>query len=85
KYVKEQVELDLKYEGYISKQQLRIDQQKKLESRQIPQNFDYSRIKGLRLEAVEKLQKHAPTTLAAAAQISGVSPADISVLSIALV
>lgn len=80
RYVKEQVELEFKYAGYIEKQLARIDIQKKLEKRIIPEDIDYSQIKGLRLEAVDKLKKYKPYNIAAASSISGVSPADITLL-----
>ena len=78
----EQVEIDLKYEGYINKQQLQINEMKRLEVKRIPENIDYKEVTGLRLEAVEKLGKIRPETVGQASRISGVSPADISVLLI---
>jgi tRNA uridine 5-carboxymethylaminomethyl modification enzyme len=80
KYICEQVELEIKYSGYIAKQESRIEQLKRLENRKIPENTDYDSIKGLRLEAIEKLKKHKPDNIAQASHISGVSPADISLL-----
>ena len=78
----EQVELQIKYEGYISKQLSQIDVMRKLESKKLPQNTDYSTVRGLRLEAAEKLNKLQPISLDQASRISGVSPADISLLAV---
>lgn len=78
----EQVEIDIKYEGYIQKQLKQVEQMRKLESKLLPKNFDYREIKGLRLEAQEKLNKIKPLNIGQASRISGVSPADISVLLI---
>ena len=78
----EQVEVEIKYEGYISKQLKQVEQMRKLENRRLPDDFDYSTIKGLRLEAQEKLNKIKPLSIGQASRISGVSPADISVLLI---
>ena len=78
----EQVEIQIKYQGYITKQLETIEQMRKLESRKLPADMDYSEIKGLRLEAVEKLNKQKPVSIGQASRISGVSPADISVLAI---
>ena len=80
----EKVEVEIKYEGYISRQQAQIDEMLRLESKLIPKDFDYSAIKGLRLEAVEKLNKVRPENIGQASRISGVSPADVSVLLIYL-
>lgn len=80
----EQVEIDIKYEGYIKKQQIQIDEIKRLEVQKIPDNIDYSKITGLRLESMEKLAKIRPETLGQASRVSGVSPADITVLIIYL-
>lgn len=76
----EQVELQIKYEGYISKQLLQIEQMRKLEQRKLPKDTDYSQIRGLRLEAAEKLNKVKPISIGQASRISGVSPADVSLL-----
>lgn len=76
----EQVELQIKYEGYISKQLEQIDQLRKLEDKKLPKNTDYSQIRGLRLEAAEKLNKIQPLSIGQASRISGVSPADVSML-----
>ncbi|MCQ2514600.1 MAG: tRNA uridine-5-carboxymethylaminomethyl(34) synthesis enzyme MnmG [Ruminococcus sp.] len=78
----EQVEVEVKYEGYIQKQLKQVEQMKRLENRLLPADFDYKNIKGLRLEAQEKLNKIKPLNIGQASRISGVSPADISVLLI---
>ena len=76
----EQVELQIKYAGYIEKQLDQIEQMKKLEEKTLPLNTDYSQVYGLRLEAAEKLNKIQPHSIGQASRISGVSPADISML-----
>ncbi len=78
--VQEQVEVELKYEGYIRRQQSAIDEMRRLESKLLPEEVDYNGIKGLRKEAQEKLTKIKPRSVGQASRISGVSPADISVL-----
>lgn len=78
----EQVEIEIKYEGYIQKQLKQVEQMKKVEVKQLPKDFDYNEIEGLRLEAREKLNKIKPLNIGQASRISGVSPADISVLLI---
>ncbi len=78
--VTEQVEIRLKYEGYIARQIQQVEQFKKMESKLLPQDVDYSSIHGLRLEARQKLNKIKPASLGQASRISGVSPADVSVL-----
>ena len=78
----EQVELQIKYEGYIEKQLAQIEQMRKMESKKLPADMDYSQIYGLRLEATEKLNKIKPLSLGQASRISGVSPADISMLAV---
>ena len=80
----ETVETEIKYEGYIKRQLSDAQKQKKIESRALPADLDYSKIKGLRLEAAQKLQEIKPASLGQAARISGVNPADISVLVIYL-
>ena len=74
------VETDVKYAGYIKRELAEVERQKKLEDKHIPANLDYKQIKGLRLEAGQKLDKFRPLTIGQASRISGVSPADISVL-----
>ncbi|MFH1761726.1 MAG: tRNA uridine-5-carboxymethylaminomethyl(34) synthesis enzyme MnmG [bacterium] len=76
------VSIDAKYEGYILKQQKEIERLKELETAGIPEDFDYDKVSGLHTEAREKLNKFRPPTLAQALEISGVNPADISVLTI---
>lgn len=80
--VTEQVELRIKYEGYIKLQLEQVEAMRKLESKLIPDDIDYSAIKGLRLEAAEKLAKIRPANIGQASRISGVNPADVSVLLI---
>lgn len=82
--VREKVEVEIKYEGYITRQQAQVNEMLRLESRQIPQDINYDSIKGLRLEAIEKLKKIKPANIGQASRISGVSPADVSVLLIYL-
>ena len=81
---REQVEVSIKYEGYIKKQLRQANQFKKMESKRIPEGIDYSKISGLRLEARQKLNQVKPESIGQASRISGVSPADISVLMIYL-
>ena len=78
--VREQVEVEIKYEGYIRRQQAAIDEQRRLENRLLPEDTDYDAIVGLRKEAQEKLGKIRPRSIGQASRISGVSPADVSVL-----
>lgn len=80
--VAEKAETEIKYEGYIKRQQSQVDDMLKLESRQLPPDIDYSAIDGLRLEAREKLAKIKPQNVGQASRISGVSPSDVSVLNI---
>lgn len=82
--VTEQVEIQIKYEGYIQKQLIQVEQMRRLESRKLPETMDYTQVRGLRLEAIEKLQRVRPHSIGQASRISGVSPADISVLLIYL-
>ncbi len=78
--VKEQVNINIKYEGYLRRQQKQVEQFKKLEKKKIPENINYDEIKSLRIEAVQKLKMYKPESVGQASRISGVSPADISVL-----
>ena len=82
--VVEQVCIQIKYEGYILKQEKQIESFKRLENKKLSPNFDYSTIKGLRKEAIQKLNKIKPASIGQAGRISGVSPADIQVLLVAL-
>lgn len=82
--VLETVEIDAKYEGYLKKGQEQIDKARKLEEKPLPKDIDYTSIKGLRIEAQQKLNKIRPTSLGQAGRISGVSPADIAVLMVYL-
>lgn len=79
------LEIELKYSGYIKIQQEQIEKMRRLEEKKLPENIDYKTIKGLRLEAQEKLNKHKPLNVGQAGRISGVNPADVSVLLIWLV
>ncbi len=80
----EQVQIQIKYEGYLTRQQAMIEKQRKMEEKKIPDGFDYVKIKGLRTEAQQKLMEVQPKTIGQASRISGVNPADIAVLLIAL-
>lgn len=80
----ERVETEIKYEGYIKKQTRQIEEMRRLERQELPKDIDYLRISGLRLEAIEKLSKIRPISLGQASRISGVNPADISVIMIYL-
>ncbi len=82
--VKEEVEIMVKYEGYINMQKKQVDSFKKMEKKLLPENLDYNEIKGIRLEARQKLNKYKPYSIGQASRISGISPADISVLLIYL-
>ena len=82
KDVCEQAELQIKYEGYIEKQLDQIEQLRRLENKKLPENTDYSQIRGLRLEAAEKLNKIKPLSIGQASRISGVSPADVTMLAV---
>ena len=78
--VKEQVNINIKYEGYITREMKQVEHFKKLEKKLIPENIDYDDISGLRIEATQKLKAHKPRSIGQASRISGVSPADITVL-----
>ena len=78
--VRKQVNIEIKYEGYIKRQMQQVAQFKKLEDKKLPEDFDYSEVNSLRREAVQKLNTVQPATIGQASRISGVSPADISVL-----
>ena len=82
--VKEQVNIEIKYEGYIKRQLKQVEQFKKMEERKIPDDIDYDDIKSLRIEAVQKLKAFRPSNIGQASRIAGVSPADISVLHVYL-
>ena len=80
----EQVQISIKYEGYIKKQEAQIKEMRRLEAKSIPDDIDYSQLKGLRLEAIEKLSAVRPQNLGQAGRISGVNPADVTALNIIL-
>lgn len=82
--VKEQVDINIKYDGYIRRQLKQVEQFKKLEARKIPEDLDYEQIGSLRIEARQKLEAYRPISIGQASRISGVSPADISVLLVYL-
>lgn len=80
----EQVEIEIKYEGYIERQTRQVEQYKKMEKKLIPSDIDYDDVKSLRIEARQKLKAFRPISVGQASRISGVSPADISVLLVYL-
>lgn len=82
--VSEQINIAIKYDGYIKRQKKQVEHFKKLEDKKIPENIEYSRIKSLRIEAMQKLDEYRPVSIGQASRISGVSPADISVLLVYL-
>ena len=84
KEVTEQVEINLKYDGYIKRQLKQVEQFKKMENKKIPKDLDYKDIGSLRAEAVQKLEAYRPISIGQASRISGVSPADISVILVYL-
>ena len=82
--VKEEVEIQVKYDGYIKLQEAQVEKFKKMERKLLPEDLDYDNVKGISLEARQKLNKHKPHSIGQASRISGVSPADISVLLVYL-
>ena len=80
----EQINIHIKYDGYIKRQKKQVEQFKKLETKKIPEDIDYDEVKSLRIEAVQKLKQYRPISIGQASRISGVSPADISVLLVYL-
>lgn len=80
----EQVNIQIKYEGYITRQLKQVEQYKKLEGKKLKPDFDYSKVKGMRKEAIQKMNLYKPLSVGQASRISGVSPADISVLLVYL-
>lgn len=80
----EQVNIQIKYEGYITRQLKQVEQYKKLEGKKLKPDFDYSQVKGMRKEAIQKMNLYQPLSVGQASRISGVSPADISVLLVYL-
>ena len=82
--IREQVNINIKYDGYISRQLKQVEQFKKLESKKIPEDMDYDQVKSLRIEAVQKLKLYRPVSIGQASRIAGVSPADVSVLLVYL-
>ena len=82
--VTEQVNINIKYDGYIKRQMKQVESFKKLENKKLEKNFDYDAVSGLRIEAKQKLNLYQPVSIGQASRISGVSPADISVLLVYL-
>ena len=82
--VREQVNINIKYQGYIRRQMKQVEQFKKMENKRIPKDINYDDVGSLRIEAVQKLKKFQPLSIGQASRISGVSPADISVLLVYL-
>ncbi|MDN6161602.1 MAG: tRNA uridine-5-carboxymethylaminomethyl(34) synthesis enzyme MnmG [Atopostipes sp.] len=82
KTAKEQVEIHIKYEGYIKKAQRQVDKVKRMENKKIPKNLDYSKVNGLATEAIDRLSLIEPETIAQASRVSGVNPSDIAILSV---
>ena len=82
--VKEQVNINIKYDGYIRRQMKQVEQFKKMEKKRIPENLDYDQVQSLRIEAKQKLKAYRPMNIGQASRISGVSPADVSVLLVYL-
>ena len=82
--IREQVNINIKYDGYIRRQLKQVEQFKKLEAKKIPTDLDYEKVGSLRIEARQKLEAYRPISIGQASRISGVSPADISVLLVYL-
>ena len=82
--IMQQIDINIKYDGYIKRQLKQVEQFKKLENRRIPEDINYDDVPSLRIEAVQKLKKYRPMSIGQASRISGVSPADISVLLVYL-
>ena len=82
--LEEQIETEIKYAGYLAKQEQAVKEMRKMEKRALPEDIDYDKVDGLRLEAREKLKEIRPINLAQASRISGVNPADVVVLMIYL-
>ena len=82
--IREQVNINIKYDGYITRQLKQVEQFKKLESKKIPEDMDYDQVKSLRIEAVQKLKLYRPVSIGQRSRIAGVSPADVSVLLVYL-
>lgn len=82
--IREQVNINIKYDGYITRQLKQVEQFKKLESKKIPEDMDYDQVKSLRIEAVQKLKLYRPVSIGQASRIAGISPADVSVLLVYL-
>lgn len=82
--IREQANINIKYDGYITRQLKQVEQFKKLESKKIPEDMDYDQVKSLRIEAVQKLKLYRPVSIGQASRIAGVSPADVSVLLVYL-
>ena len=82
--ISEQVNINIKYDGYLQRQLKQVEQFKKLEQKKIPENLDYDKIPSLRTEARQKLKMYLPSSIGQASRLAGVSPADISVLLIYL-
>ena len=82
--IENQIDINIKYDGYIKRQLRQVEQFKKMEKKKIPEDIDYDAIQSLRIEAVQKLKEYRPVSIGQASRISGVSPADISVLLIYL-
>jgi tRNA uridine 5-carboxymethylaminomethyl modification enzyme len=80
----EQVEIEVKYAGYVNRQNAHVERMREMESQEIPAGFDYAGIRQLRFEAKEKLSRVRPASLGAAARVAGVTPADVSLLMVFL-